>query len=232
MDTATWLAVTIALTAVCAVLTWFAFRRRGLPAGMLGAGITLLFPAAYLTDTLRMLTRITAAIADWGTSLVLSPVVWAGIVCGGLGVLLILVSRSMASRGIGAGIGRRGATPAAVSSPRRESLPSAPPAAARGGRAGAAPSSTTTTASPTSRPSCASAGSAESVLPACAQPPPSQHRASSRSSRTALRARTPSLPWMPMTGTLRPSERSIVAHGAPVPRWTARTCSQAYSWRR
>ncbi len=128
MDNATWLAVTIALCAVSAVLTWLAFRRRGLPAGMLGAGITLLFPAAYLTNTLEMFTRIAAAIADWGTSLVLSPVVWAGIACGGLGVLLIVVSRSLASRGIGRGVGRGGAGAREVASPRREGLPSAPPA--------------------------------------------------------------------------------------------------------
>ena len=125
MDNATWLAVTIALTAVSAVLTWLTFRRRGLSAGMLGAGITLLFPAAYLTNTLRMFTRIASAIADWGTSLVLSPVVWAGIACGGLGLLLIAASRSLASRGIGQSAGRRTNEAGAVSSSGRGTLPSA-----------------------------------------------------------------------------------------------------------
>ncbi len=133
MDNATWLAVTIALTAVSAVLTWLAFRRRGVPAGMLGAGITLLFPAAYLTNTLRMFTRIASAIADWGTSLVLSPVVWAGIACGGLGLLLIAASRSLASRGIGQSTGRRAET-GAVTSSGRGTLPSAPSPATSSGR--------------------------------------------------------------------------------------------------
>ena len=114
MDDATWLALTVTLTLVGAVATWVAYRRRGLPAAMLAAGVTVLVPAAYLTRTLRMLTEVADAVAGWATSLVLSPTVWAGIVLAGLGVLLIAGSRALAARGIGA---RRRGVPRGATDP-------------------------------------------------------------------------------------------------------------------
>ncbi|VXB64525.1 cellulose synthase [Nocardioides sp. AX2bis] len=123
MDNATWLALTVTLTLVGAVLTWVAYRRRGLPSAMLVAGVTVLVPAAYLTRTLRMLTEVVDAVAGWATSLVLSPTVWAGIVMAGLGVLLIAGSRALAARGIGAR--RRGV-------PRGTTAATAPAAAPAG----------------------------------------------------------------------------------------------------
>ncbi len=123
MDDATWLALTVTLTLVGAVATWLAFRRRGVPAAVLAAGVTLLVPAAYLTRTLRMLTEVVSVVAGWATSLVLSPTVWVGIALAGLGVLLIAISRALAVRGVGSR--RRGV-------PRRRAA--APEAAAAGAR--------------------------------------------------------------------------------------------------
>ncbi len=135
MDDATWLALTVTLTLVGAVVTWLSFRRRGLPAAMLAAGVTLLVPAAYLTRTLRMLTEVVEAVAGWATSLVLSPTVWAGIVLAVLGVLLVAGSRALAARGVGAR--RRGV-------PRGAPAPAAAPAGGerRGVAAGRTPAQT------------------------------------------------------------------------------------------
>ncbi|MEV7432004.1 hypothetical protein AB0N29_20495 [Nocardioides sp. NPDC092400] len=92
MDDATWAALALTLTVLGAVWTWHAFRRSGLASGLRGAGLTLLPVAAYLTDTLRMFTRIGTAVGDWATGLVLSPVVWSGIVLAGVAAVLLVVS--------------------------------------------------------------------------------------------------------------------------------------------
>ena len=89
MDDVTWAALTAVLTALGAAWTWYAFRNRGVASGMRGAGLTLLPPAAWLTGTLEMFTEIGGSVADWATHLVLSPIVWAGIILAGLSVLLL-----------------------------------------------------------------------------------------------------------------------------------------------
>ena len=98
MDDATWTALALTLTLLGAAGTWLAYRRRGLAAGFRGAGLTLLVPAAWLTDTLRMFTRIADAVGDWALGLALSPVVWAGIVLAGVAVLLIGTASVLSSR--------------------------------------------------------------------------------------------------------------------------------------
>ena len=89
MDEVTWAALTAVLTALGAAWTWYAFRHRGAASGLRGAGLTLLPPAAWMTGTLEMFTEIGSSVADWATHLVLSPIVWAGIVLAGLSVLLL-----------------------------------------------------------------------------------------------------------------------------------------------
>ncbi|MGB0190558.1 MAG: hypothetical protein ACPF9W_06285 [Nocardioides sp.] len=101
MDDAAWTALALALTIVGGLYTWRAYRRRGLAAGMRGAGLTLLVPAAWLTDTLRMFTRIVDAVGDWALGLVFSPLVWVGVVLGGLGAVLLVVSGILTSRQLG-----------------------------------------------------------------------------------------------------------------------------------
>lgn len=100
----TWTALTAVLTALAAAWTWYAFRHRGAASGLRGAGLTLLPPAAYLTGTLRMFTEIGSSVADWATSLVFSPVVWAGIALAGLSVVLFGTSSALRER-------ERGGTP-------------------------------------------------------------------------------------------------------------------------
>ena len=101
MDDVTWAALTAVLTALGAAWTWYAFRNRGAASGLRGAGLTLLPPAAWLTGTLEMFTEIGGSVADWATHLVLSPIVWAGIVLTGLSVVLLGSSAALRERGRG-----------------------------------------------------------------------------------------------------------------------------------
>ena len=90
MDDVSWGVLTLGLTLLGGIYTWFAYRRRGLTAGMRGAAVTLLPLAAYLTKTLEMFTKIADAVTDWAASLVFSPRVWLGlIVLGVAGVLFV-----------------------------------------------------------------------------------------------------------------------------------------------
>ncbi|HYH34622.1 MAG TPA: hypothetical protein VD814_05670 [Nocardioides sp.] len=101
MDEVTWSALTVVLTVLGAAWTWYAFRHRGVASGLRGAGLTLLPPAAFLTGTLEMFTEIGTSVLDWATSLVLSPVVWAGVVLAGLSVVLLGTSAALRARGRG-----------------------------------------------------------------------------------------------------------------------------------
>lgn len=98
MDDVTWAALTLTLTGLLAVATWFLYQRRGVGAGLKGAALTLLPLAAYLTDTLRMFTRIATAVGDWATGLVFSPTVWIGIVLTGVAGLLYAAGRAIEAR--------------------------------------------------------------------------------------------------------------------------------------
>lgn len=119
VDEVTWGALTLTLTAVAGLWTWFAFRRRGLASGLRGAAFTLLPAAAWLTGTMEMFTEIGGSVADWATGLALSPVVWVGIVLAGLSVVLFGASSALRSRG-------RGGRPAAVEGDQpRRTLPPA-----------------------------------------------------------------------------------------------------------
>lgn len=110
MDDAAWAALTLTLTALGVVGTWLVWRRRGPAPALRIGGLTLLPLAAYLTDTLQMATRIGTAVSDWAAGLVLSPVVWTGIVLAGVGVGLVLLAGSLTARGIGVrGVQREGA---------------------------------------------------------------------------------------------------------------------------
>ena len=98
VDDVTWAALALTLTLLGGIWTWFAYRRRGVPAALKGAGLTLLPLAAYLTKTLQMLTRVAEAVADWATTLVFSPVVWVGIVVAGVAVVLFGAGRALEQR--------------------------------------------------------------------------------------------------------------------------------------
>ncbi|HEU5037182.1 MAG TPA: hypothetical protein VFT70_09255 [Nocardioides sp.] len=101
MDDAAWAALTLGLTVLGGIWTWMSFRRRGAASGLRALGFTLLPLAAYLTKTLQMFTRIADAITSWAAHLVFSPVVWFGVLLGGVGIVLIVVAGTMRSRQLG-----------------------------------------------------------------------------------------------------------------------------------
>ena len=101
MDDVAWGALTLTLTALAGVYTVWAFRNRGVTAALRGAGITLIPVALLLTNSLRMVTRIGDAIADWATGLAWNPFVWAGLLLGGISVVCFVVAGFLTRREIG-----------------------------------------------------------------------------------------------------------------------------------
>ena len=99
MDQAAWGALTLSLTLLGGIYTWFAFRNRGFVAGLRGVGFTLIPVALLLTDTLQMVTRIGSAISDWALHLAFSPATWLGIMLGGVSVVCFVVAGFIANRG-------------------------------------------------------------------------------------------------------------------------------------
>ena len=101
MDDVAWGALTLTLTALAGVYTVWAFRNRGVTAALRGAGITLIPVALLLTNSLRMVTRIGDAVADWATGLAWNPMVWAGLLLGGISVVCFVVAGFLTQREIG-----------------------------------------------------------------------------------------------------------------------------------
>jgi len=103
VDDVTWGALTLTLTLLGGLYTWFAFRSRGFVAGLRGVGITLIPVALLLTDTLQMVTKIGSAVGDWAIHLAFSPVNWLGIIFAGISVVCFVVAGFLADRGVLAG---------------------------------------------------------------------------------------------------------------------------------
>ena len=87
-----WLPLCAGLTGLGLVASWFAFRRRGLSAGLRGAAWSLLPLAAYLTGSIEMFWKIGTAIGDFAAHLVLSPKVWSGVGVAALAAVLFIAS--------------------------------------------------------------------------------------------------------------------------------------------
>lgn len=102
MDDLTWGALTLTLTVLGGIYTWFAFRRRGVAAGLRGASFTLVPVSLYLTRTLRLVTDVAGEVVDWAVHLVFSPAVWLGVVVAAVAVVLYVVSRFLSARDLGA----------------------------------------------------------------------------------------------------------------------------------
>jgi hypothetical protein len=101
IDSTTWAALALILTILGAALSWLAWRRRGLAAGVRGLAWTLLPLAAWLTGTLKLAASILEDVINWAARLVFSPTVWLGIMVAGAAAVLWFVSGLMRSRGIG-----------------------------------------------------------------------------------------------------------------------------------
>ena len=101
LDAATWGVLALTLTVLGGGYTYVAWRRRGVAAGLRGLAWTLVPAALWLTGTLRLVGNIAEDISSWALHLVFSPLVWAGVVLGGVAVVLFGVSGAMLGRGIG-----------------------------------------------------------------------------------------------------------------------------------
>lgn len=87
-----WLPLCAALTALGLVVTYALGRRRGFRAMLRGAAWSLLPLAAYLTGSIQMFWKIGAAIGNFATGFVFSPVKWAGIAVAGLSAVLFVAT--------------------------------------------------------------------------------------------------------------------------------------------
>src|SRR5271167_4921150 len=87
-----WLPLALGLTILGLVLSYLTYRRRGLRPAMMGTAWSLLPIAAYLTGAIEMLWKVGAAIGQFGTGFVFSPMKWAGIGVTGLAVALFLAA--------------------------------------------------------------------------------------------------------------------------------------------
>ncbi len=85
-DKIAWLPLCGGLTGLGLVLSYFAYRRRGLGAGLRWAAWSLLPIAAYLTGSIEMFWKMGVAIGDFAKGFAFSPRVWSGIALAGLAV--------------------------------------------------------------------------------------------------------------------------------------------------
>ncbi|MDX6371163.1 MAG: hypothetical protein QOD98_151 [Nocardioidaceae bacterium] len=105
MDEAAWGALTLSLTVLGGIYTWFAFRSRGFVAGLRGAGFTIIPVALLLTHTLEMATKIGSAVGDWVVHFAFSPASWLGIILAVVSVTCFIAAGFLAERGVGAATG-------------------------------------------------------------------------------------------------------------------------------
>lgn len=87
-----WGALALTLTLIGCLWTWWAWRHRGVLAGVRGIAWTMLPVAAWLTGVLPLLGQVTSAVTHWATRLVFSPVVWLGITLAGTSFMILAVT--------------------------------------------------------------------------------------------------------------------------------------------
>jgi hypothetical protein len=102
-DKIAWLPLCGGLTGLGLVLSYFAYRRRGLGSGLRWAAWSLLPIAAYLTGSIEMFWQMGVAIGDFAKGFAFSPKVWSGIALAGLAVVLFVVSGPLRRRGVDRG---------------------------------------------------------------------------------------------------------------------------------
>ena len=102
-DQIAWLPLCGGLTGLGLVLSYLAYRRRGLGTGLRWAAWSLLPLAAYLTGSIEMFWKMGVAVGDFAKAFVFSPKVWAGIALAGLAVVLFVASGPLRRRSVGRG---------------------------------------------------------------------------------------------------------------------------------
>ena len=132
IDGATWQALGLVLTLVGVGLSVVVWRRKGPAKGLRAVAWSLLPLAAGLTGVLRLGWEISEAVLSWFGRLVLSPVVWLGLLVAACAAVLFVVSGWL--------LRRTGARPPAraqqVATPAPAGLPSKPTVTRSGTDAG------------------------------------------------------------------------------------------------
>ena len=116
-----------------AVLGW---RRRRSPRALLhGIAVAVFFVGAWLTGVMELLANAAHGLVDWTRGQRLDAMMWAGIVCAGLGVVLYVIASFLSGVGRAEGRQRReaamqkrlGVTGAPAASRRPDGAPTAGP---------------------------------------------------------------------------------------------------------
>jgi hypothetical protein len=84
--------ICLTVTIVGLILSFLAWRKKGLRSGMRGVAWSLLPLAMYLTNAVRLVGRIGSAIVQFGGAFVFSPKAWLGVVFVSISALLFLIS--------------------------------------------------------------------------------------------------------------------------------------------
>jgi hypothetical protein len=84
--------VCLAVTIVGLVLSFLAWRKKGLRSGLRGVAWSLLPFAMWLTNSVGLVGRIGSAIVRFGSAFVFSPKAWLGVIFVAISVLLFLIS--------------------------------------------------------------------------------------------------------------------------------------------
>lgn len=114
-----WLPWVVGLSALAGWLALRAWRRSDGVGALRWAGWALVPPALLLTGTVRLVGRIAGAVTSWAANLVFNPLTWAGVMVGGVAVVMIGTAAALRRR--------RGPAPVEAS---------AKPALKRSGRSG------------------------------------------------------------------------------------------------
>jgi hypothetical protein len=80
------------VTIVGLILSFIAWRKKGLRSGLRGIAWSLLPISMYLTHAIGLVGRIGSAIVQFGASFVFSPQAWLGVVLVCVSALLFLIS--------------------------------------------------------------------------------------------------------------------------------------------
>jgi len=84
--------ICLTVTIVGLVLSFIAYRKKGLRSGLRGAAWSLLPLAMWLTNAVGLVGHIGSAIVNFATAFVFSPKAWLGVILACLAILLFLIS--------------------------------------------------------------------------------------------------------------------------------------------
>jgi hypothetical protein len=84
--------VCLTVTIVGLILSFIAWRKKGLRSGLRGVAWSLLPLAMWLTGAVRLVGHIGSAIVQFAGAFVFSPKAWLGVILACLAVLLFLIS--------------------------------------------------------------------------------------------------------------------------------------------